>query len=95
VQQQQQQQQSTLSMPETTEVLISMQQQSKKLPSALNIVPQMRNAHFFQRLSTPILTMALWLLLSCCLRRQLLMVKLVALLSLKGSGIVFRTHCTL
>jgi enhancer of polycomb-like protein len=56
-QQQQQQQQSILGMPQTTGTPTSMQQQLKKLPSALN-VPQMRissNSNFHP-LATPVLT---------------------------------------
>jgi enhancer of polycomb-like protein len=56
-QQQQQQQQSALGMPQTTGTPISMQQQLKKLPSALN-VPQMRissNGNL-RPLATPVLT---------------------------------------
>ena len=54
---QQQQQQSALGMPQTTGTPISMQQQLKKLPSALN-VPQMRissNGNL-RPLATPVLT---------------------------------------
>ena len=56
-QQQQQQQQSALGMPQTTGTPISMQQQLKKLPSALS-VPQMRissNGNL-RPLATPVLT---------------------------------------
>ncbi|KAI0260707.1 hypothetical protein BGY98DRAFT_1054831 [Russula aff. rugulosa BPL654] len=56
-QQQQQQQQSALGMPQTTGTPISMQQQLKKLSSALN-VPQMRissNGNL-RPLATPVLT---------------------------------------
>jgi enhancer of polycomb-like protein len=54
---QQQQQQSALGMPQTTGTPISMQQQLKKLPSALN-VPQLRissNGNL-RPLATPVLT---------------------------------------